>query len=184
MARCAATPSTCERPNEVTAWTRVAAPAASASGTSICACCFPITSSIRYLEVAGRIMPAIRFTSMRQRPRMRRPRCEHQRFRLRPGVGVVDFFLFRGIVGADGQRGPAGAFTPAAPAHAAAPHGNHSTWDARTTPDVPTERAVGIADVEVADVAVLVEVQADVEAVVRRQVQLAEREVRGRIRLI
>ena len=34
IARCAATPSTCESANEVTAWTSVAAPAASASGSS------------------------------------------------------------------------------------------------------------------------------------------------------
>ncbi len=34
IARCAATPSTCDSANDVTAWTMVAAPAASASGIS------------------------------------------------------------------------------------------------------------------------------------------------------
>ena len=64
MARCAATPSTCDSANEVTAWTSVAAPAASASGISSSARPFPMTSSMRYLEEAGSTRPASRLTSI------------------------------------------------------------------------------------------------------------------------
>ena len=60
IAFCAATPSTCDSENDVIAWTSVAPPAASASGTSSSARCLPMTSSIRYFEVAGSTMPGQR----------------------------------------------------------------------------------------------------------------------------
>ena len=46
------------------------------------------------------------------------------------------------------------------------------------------ERAVRVGDVEVAEEAAAVEVEADVEAVLRRQVQLGQREVRRRLGLV
>ena len=57
IARCAATPSTCESAKPVAACTSVAAPAASASGQQQIAARLPITSSIRTFEVAGRTRP-------------------------------------------------------------------------------------------------------------------------------
>ena len=63
-----------------------------------------MTSSIRYLEVAGRTMPASRFTSMSSEadgePAAVR---DDQRLRLLPGVRVVDLLLLCGIVGAGGD---------------------------------------------------------------------------------
>ena len=74
IARCAATPRTCDSANDVTAWMKVAAPAASARGISRSARCLPITSSIRYLDVAGRTSPETRLTSINAMPRPSRPR--------------------------------------------------------------------------------------------------------------
>ena len=58
IARCAATPSTCEFRNDVAALTRVAAPAAIASLGSKSQLCFVMTSSIRYFVVVGRTKSA------------------------------------------------------------------------------------------------------------------------------
>ena len=77
MARCAATPSTCDSANDETACTSVATPAAAASGISRSARCFPMTSSMSHFDVAGSTRPAIRFTSIKARPRPSRPRRAH-----------------------------------------------------------------------------------------------------------
>src|SRR5689334_14012289 len=74
IARCAATPSTCESANDVIACTTVATPAAIASGVSSSARCLPTTSSISDLDVHGRTRPERRLTSISRRPTERRPR--------------------------------------------------------------------------------------------------------------
>src|SRR5205823_224518 len=61
MARCAATPRTWDRPNPVIAWTRVAPPAASASGSSRSGRCPLITRSITHLDEDGSTRAASRF---------------------------------------------------------------------------------------------------------------------------
>ncbi len=58
MARWAAMLITCASPKDVAAWISVAMPAAAASGYSSDTSCFPMTSSIRYFELAGRTKPA------------------------------------------------------------------------------------------------------------------------------
>src|SRR5258708_7407390 len=91
MARCAATPRICDRPNPVMAWTRVAPPAASASGSSSSGWCWLITRSITHLEEEGRTRPASRLTSISASPTVRRPRCAYTRARAScqaPGVMV------------------------------------------------------------------------------------------------
>jgi hypothetical protein len=75
MARCAATPSTCESANEVNACTAVAAPAASAMVVNSSARPFVMTSSMRYLELAGRTRPTSRLTSISAIPSASRWRC-------------------------------------------------------------------------------------------------------------
>src|SRR5438309_10261615 len=75
IARCAATPRIWESPNPVIAWISVAAPAATASGTSSSAWCWLMTRSITHLEDDGRTRPARRFTSSSPSPTARRPRC-------------------------------------------------------------------------------------------------------------
>ena len=98
IARCAATPSTCDSAKEVTAWTMVAAPAASASGISRSARPLPMTSSIRYLEVAGRTRPTSRLTSMSARPSAEPPLArEDQRARFAPG-GLRPIIFFFGVL--------------------------------------------------------------------------------------
>ncbi len=75
MARCAATPRICESPKLVNACTIVAPPAARAIGTSSSCLPFPITSSMTYLESAGRTMPARRLIIISVRPIDSRRRC-------------------------------------------------------------------------------------------------------------
>ncbi len=74
MARCAATPKTCEIANDVTACTTVAAPAAIAMVESSSARCLMMTSSTRYFELAGSTKPTSRFTSISAIPNARRER--------------------------------------------------------------------------------------------------------------
>src|SRR5262245_38402625 len=74
MARCAATPRSCESANDVEAWRRVARPAAAASGTRSSPRLFPMTSSMRYFEEAGRTSPASRPIAIMTKPRARRYR--------------------------------------------------------------------------------------------------------------
>src|SRR5256885_1084367 len=68
MARCAATPRICDRPNPVTACTSVAAPVASARGSSNSGRCWPITRSMSHLGDAGSTNPATLFTSSSTNP--------------------------------------------------------------------------------------------------------------------
>src|SRR5687768_8997566 len=75
MARCAATPKTCESVNDVTACTTVAAPATSASVISSSPRCLTMTSSIKYFELAGRTSPTRRLTSISAIPSASRERC-------------------------------------------------------------------------------------------------------------
>jgi hypothetical protein len=72
MARCAATPSTCDKAKELSACTTVATPAAMARGVSNSLRCFIMTSSIRYLELAGRTRPTSRLTNIINIPRAKR----------------------------------------------------------------------------------------------------------------
>jgi hypothetical protein len=97
IARCAATPRICDRMKDVTAWTSVAAPAASAIGTSRSVRPFPTTSSSRYFGANGRIMPAIRLMSMSARPSESRRRCTQIRSRAsRMAAEAVTFFFLAG----------------------------------------------------------------------------------------
>src|SRR5262245_19013314 len=75
IARWAATPRTWLREYPVAACTRVAAPPAIAIGQRSSTRRFPITSSIRIFDVAGRTSPTRRFTSISARPSARRPLC-------------------------------------------------------------------------------------------------------------
>ncbi len=94
IARCAATPSTCDNANDVTAWTMVAAPAANASGMSRSARPLPMTSSIRYLDVAGRTRPTTRLTSINARPSASRPlRARISARASRHAASAESFFL-------------------------------------------------------------------------------------------
>ena len=68
MARCAAMLITCERPNDVLAWTSVASPTASAISQSRSLRPWGSTLSMRNFELAGSTSPASRFTSMSERP--------------------------------------------------------------------------------------------------------------------
>src|SRR5688572_28581369 len=75
VARCAATPKTCESVNDVTACTTVAAPATSASVIKSSPRCLTMTSSIKYFELAGRTSPTRRLTSISAIPSASRERC-------------------------------------------------------------------------------------------------------------
>ena len=76
------------------AWTRVAAPAAQASGHSRSARWRPMTSSISSFDVAGRTRPASRFTTISDRPSARRARRAQIRSRAsRHAVDQCTFFL-------------------------------------------------------------------------------------------
>ena len=100
MARCAATPSTCDSAKDVMAWTTVAAPAASASGSSISARRFPITSSMRNFEVAGSTSPDSRLTSISARPSVSRPRRAQMSALASfhaADVSAFFFFFFSGV---------------------------------------------------------------------------------------
>ena len=91
---CAAMPSTCDRAKPVAACTRVAAPAASASGHSRSPRDLPTTSSISTLEVAGRTSPARRLTAIKAMPTPRRARRAQMRSRAsRQTTLKVGFFL-------------------------------------------------------------------------------------------
>ena len=79
IARCAATPSTCELANEVAVSTSVAAPAAIASFGSRSQLPLVITSSIRYLDVVGSTSPARRLITISPRPSASRLRCFQMR---------------------------------------------------------------------------------------------------------
>ena len=69
-------------------------PAASASGMSRSTFPFPMTSSIRYLEEAGRTRPAGRLISIRTRPSARRPRRAAISARVSFHAAAVSFFFF------------------------------------------------------------------------------------------
>ena len=94
IARCAATPRTWESAKDVTAWTNVAAPATSASGTSRSARPCPATSSMRYFEEAGSTSPASRFTSIKERPRPMRPRRAQTSSRASRHTAAASSFFF------------------------------------------------------------------------------------------
>ncbi len=72
IARCPATPSTCESAKEVVDCTMVAIPAASAKVVSSSTRLLPITSSIRNLDVPGRTRPARRLINRSPKPSARR----------------------------------------------------------------------------------------------------------------
>src|SRR5687767_12843445 len=99
MARCAATPRTCESVNEVTACTTVAPPATSAMVASRSARCLPMTSSIRYFELAGSTSPASRLTSISVMPSASRDRCAQISSRAsRHACESVSFFFFSSAI--------------------------------------------------------------------------------------
>ena len=147
IARWAATPRTCDSANDVTACTSVAAPAASARGRAGPRCPCPITSSIRYLEVAGRTSPVS-------------PVDEHQpeaegeatapRGDQRPGFfpcgrGEFLFFLLvrSGAESAGGLRSdyPSAATGSLAPRQPSTHPKCHQCYDARRRMNVSTARA-------------------------------------------
>ena len=68
MARCAATPSTCDNANPVPDWTSVAAAASSASGTRRSPRSRPMTSSTTYPDIQGITRPASRLISINTSP--------------------------------------------------------------------------------------------------------------------
>ena len=83
----------------MTACTSVAAPAATASGISRSARCFPMTSSIRYLEVAGSTRPESRLTSISARPSAKPAAARpDQRFAPPSTPPTVSFFLLRRVL--------------------------------------------------------------------------------------
>ncbi len=65
-----------------------------ASGVSKSARPFPITSSIRYFDVAGRMRPETRLTSIRAMPTPRRPRRAQMRALASCHAADVIFFFF------------------------------------------------------------------------------------------
>ncbi len=115
IARCAATPSTCDSRNDVIAWTIVAAPAATASGTSSSARCFADHVVDQILRRGRQNQPGHAVDQHQHEPE-RQPSAARgdQRARFLPGVGVVDRFLLARIVGASGDPGSACSFASAA----------------------------------------------------------------------
>src|SRR5262245_23354857 len=102
IARCAATPRTCELANAVPASTSVAAPVASASVGSRSQLPFVMTSSIKNFVVVGSTRPDSRLMSMRKRPRERRARCFQTSARASSQApGLIPFFF--PIVGSVGR---------------------------------------------------------------------------------
>ena len=118
MARCAATPRICESAKEVTACTIVAAPAASAIGSSSSVRCLPTTSSISHLELAGRTSPARRLISIKHRPSVSRFLCTHSSSRAsRHASDAVIFFFLSASAGTGPtsrlpDRSPVGCLKP------------------------------------------------------------------------
>ena len=94
MARCAATPRICDRPKLVNACTIVAPPAASAIGTSSSCLPLPMTSSMTYLESAGRTMPARRLIIISVSPIDSRRRCTQTSSRNSRHAALESTFFF------------------------------------------------------------------------------------------
>src|SRR3954471_9936406 len=105
IARCAATPSTWDRENDVMDSTSVAAPTASASRGSSSQCCFETTSSMKYFVEVGSTSPARRLTTINANPTASRLRCVQMSARASSSAPAVTFFF-----GGD----PGGTFAPGA----------------------------------------------------------------------
>ncbi len=118
IARCAATPRICERANDVDAWISIAAIAAIArSGSSSCFP-FPMTSSIRYFDDAGRTSPARRLTSISASPTESRPRRAQTRSRAscHTSSSFSFFFFSSGFTRASYTLAPCASRLPSPPA--------------------------------------------------------------------
>ena len=138
IARCAATPRTCDSANDVTAWTtRRGAGRQRQRHQQLGAVLARSTSSIRYFEVAGSTRPASRLTSISARPSASRPRRAQISARAsRQRVRAVDLSS-SGVLsrcGRDGRRGrppPARAFRSRQPRRLV--HGHHPSMTRRAS---------------------------------------------------
>ena len=96
IARCAATPSTWDSANDVTACTIVAAPAASAMGISSSCRPRPNTSSMSSFVVPGSTSPDKRLTNITPRPSPSRPRRDQMRVLASCHASDQRIFFFSG----------------------------------------------------------------------------------------